>query len=331
MRRRTGVEGEAANVVAVVEGDGAGALQGEHGVDVDDHGCGGAADVFFGIALAEFRGLTQREALRNVAVERIVGAGLVGDNVDLHAAADDFGEHVGAVADEANGECAAFATGQLAERERLVEILGQRVAIARFNAALDAAAVDLDGENHSAVEGDGERLRAAHAAHAAGDDELALQGPAEVSLGQRGEGLEGALQNSLRPDVDPGAGGHLAVHHEALAVELVEVLPCGPFAHQIGVGDDDARRHVVGGKDGDGLAGLDEERLFVAEALELADDGVEALPVARGLADAAVDDEVLGPLGNFGVEIVHEAAEGGFLLPALAAKGVTAGGANDGG
>ena len=32
-----GVEGEAADVVAVVEGDGAGALQGEHGVDVDDH------------------------------------------------------------------------------------------------------------------------------------------------------------------------------------------------------------------------------------------------------------------------------------------------------
>ena len=54
-----GVEGEAADVVAVVEGDGAGALQGEHGVDVDDHGCGGAADVFFRIAFAELRCFTQ--------------------------------------------------------------------------------------------------------------------------------------------------------------------------------------------------------------------------------------------------------------------------------
>ena len=51
----SGVEGEAADVVAVVEGDGAGALQGEHGIDVDNHGCGGAANVFFGIAVAEFR------------------------------------------------------------------------------------------------------------------------------------------------------------------------------------------------------------------------------------------------------------------------------------
>ena len=52
----------------------------------------------------------------------------------------------------------------------------QRVAIARFDAALDAAAVDVDGQDDAAVEGDGERLRAAHAAHAAGDDELALSG-----------------------------------------------------------------------------------------------------------------------------------------------------------
>ena len=84
------------------------------------------------------------------------------------------------------------------------------------------------------------------------------------------------------------------------------------------------------GKDGDGLAGLDEQRVFGAEALEFANDGVEALPVARGAADAAVDDEVLGAFSDFGIEIVHQAAEGGFLLPAFAAKRVAARGTNDG-
>ena len=152
-----------------------------------------------------------------------------------------------------------------------------------------------------------------------------------MALGERGEGLECALQDSLRADVDPRAGGHLAVHHQALAVELVEVLPRGPFAYEVGVGDDDARGHFVSGKDGDGLAGLDEQRVFRAEALEFADDGVEALPVARGAADAAVDDEVLRALGDFGIEVVHQAAEGGFLLPAFAAELVAARGADDGG
>jgi hypothetical protein len=42
------------------------------------------------------------------------------------------------------------------------------------------------------------------------------------------------------------------------------------------------------------LAGLDEERLVVAQALQRLEDGVEAFPVARGLADAAVDHQLGG-------------------------------------
>src|ERR1019366_6557238 len=34
------------------------------------------------------------------------------------------------------------------------------------------------------------------------------------------------------------------------------LLPIGPLAHQVGVGDDDPRRELVGGKDGHRLAGL---------------------------------------------------------------------------
>jgi len=151
-----------------------------------------------------------------------------------------------------------------------------------------------------------------------------------MTLGEGGEGLERALQDSLSSDVDPGAGGHLAVHHEALAVELMKMLPVGPFADEVGVGNDDARGEVVGGKDADGLAGLDEERVFRAKALQFAHDGVEAVPVARGAANASVYHEVLRALGDFGVEIVHEAAESGFLLPTTTAEGGAAGGADDG-
>ncbi len=126
----TGVKGEAADVVAVVEGDGSGALEGEHGVDVDNHGSGGAADVLFWILAAELGGLGEGEALRDVANERVVGAGLVGDDIDLDAAADEFGQHVGAVADEADAEGFTFGAGGFAELEGFVEAFGDAVAVA---------------------------------------------------------------------------------------------------------------------------------------------------------------------------------------------------------
>ena len=44
----------------------------------------------------------------------------------------------------------------------------------------------------------------------------------------------------------------------------------------------------------------------------------KACPVARGLARSAVDDQVVGPLGHFGVEVVHQHAQSCFLLPAFA-------------
>jgi hypothetical protein len=49
-------------------------------------------------------------------------------------------------------------------------------------------------------------------------------------------------------------------------------------------------------EDRDGLAGLNQERLVVLEAAQRVDDRVERGPGARGLAGAAVHDQVVGPL-----------------------------------
>ncbi len=81
-------------------------------------------------------------------------------------------------------------------------------------------------------------------------------------------------------------------------------------------------------KDTDGLAGLHQQRFVVTQRFELTHDGVERRPVARGFAGSAVNDQILRALGHLGVEIIHEHAQGGFLLPALAAKGGAAGRAN---
>ena len=77
-------------------------------------------------------------------------------------------------------------------------------------------------------------------------------------------------------------------------LEPAELLPVGPVADQVGVGDQHPRRPLVGAHDADRLAALHEQRLVVVQRGQGADDRVVRLPVAGGLAGAAVDDEVSG-------------------------------------
>ena len=92
------------------------------------------------------------------------------------------------------------------------------------------------------------------------------------------------------------------------------------MADQIGVGDQHARRVGVGAEDAHRLAGLHQQRLVVLQPPQRRDDAVEAFPVARGAADAAIDHQLLRPLGHLGVEIVHQHAQGRLGQPALGRK-----------
>src|SRR2546429_8686171 len=87
---------------------------------------------------------------------------------------------------------------------------------------------------------------------------------------------------------------------------LAKLVPVGPVTHQIGIGDEHAWRFLMRAKNPDRLARLHQQRFVVAQRFELTHDGVERGPVARGLAGSAVNDEVLGALGHFTVEVIHE-------------------------
>jgi hypothetical protein len=103
---------------------------------------------------------------------------------------------------------------------------------------------------------------------------------------------------------------------------------------EIGIAEQDAGSVIMGTKDGDRLARLDEERFVTFECAKRLHDGVKAIPIASRFPGAAVDDQILRFLGDFGVEIIQEHAESRLLLPTLAgkfaaarcAKGTTAGG-----
>ena len=116
--------------------------------------------------------------------------------------------------------------------------------------------------------------------------------PVVVLAHRLGEGLVGSLHDALRADVDPRARRHLAEHHQALAIELEEMLPVGPVSDEIGIGEQHTRCGLVGLEHADRLAGLDQQGLVVLEAAQRAHDGIEAFPVARGPPDAAVDDQL---------------------------------------
>ena len=202
-------------------------------------------------------------------------------------------------------------------RTAVVQVGGHLVEVAVLDPAPQPRLVDVDDEADAAVQGDGQRLRAAHAAAAAGHGQRAGQRAVEALGGDRGERLVGALQDALGADVDPRAGGHLAVHRQAEVLEPAELRPGRPVTDQVGVGDQHPRRPLVGAHHADRPAGLHEHRLVVLERGQRADDRVVRAPVAGRPAGAAVDDQVVGTLGHLRVEVVHQHPQRGLGLPRL--------------
>jgi hypothetical protein len=150
----------------------------------------------------------------------------------------------------------SFMPRSFTESQRFIKTLCKCVAIARVYAALNACAIHIDRKDYTIVERDSQRLRSTHAPDSAGDHKAAFESAAEMNVGQRGERLKGPLQNALRADVDPAASGHLTVHHETFAIELVKVIPVGPLSYQIRIREYDTRSHIVRWKHCDWLTGL---------------------------------------------------------------------------
>ncbi len=306
--------GLVADRVAVVEDLGTGVLEGDHRLDVLGHRGLRPARELLGLGRRVVGPLRQLDPLGEVG-ERVVGARLVGDDVDGESPAHELGQHGRAIADEADRSAEALGLRRLAPGDGVVEVVGHLVQVPVLDPALQPLGIDVDDQAHALVQGDGERLCTSHPPAAAGHRQGAGQRAAEALGGHRSEGLVGALQDALGPDVDPRPGCHLAVHGEAEGLEAAELGPGGPVPDEVGVGDDDSGCPLMGPHDADRLAGLHQHRLVVAERGQRAHHGVERSPAARRPSGAAVDDEVVGPLGHLGVEVVHQHPQRGLGLP----------------
>ncbi len=103
--------------------------------------------------------------------------------------------------------------GRLSQLDRLVERVCRGVQIACLEAALNSFWVHLDADAHTSRQFDRKRLCAAHASKARGDGDSAGKRVVKIFLRRAAKSLVRPLQYPLRADVDPGPGGHLAVHH----------------------------------------------------------------------------------------------------------------------
>ena len=322
-----GIQRHLADVVAVIHRGNAQGLKVEHGLHMHrTTAARGLAQL--GVARVVSTGglpLRQAPARGQIAIDQIVRRGLVGHDVGPQAASADaphqFGQQLGRVAQQRHRARLLGRRVACDARQGVVQISGLLVHVTGLQPHVDAALLALDVQRTSPGEGGGQRLRATHAAETRGQDPLAREVTAEVLLARLDKGLVSALNDALAADVDPGAGRHLAVHHQALAVQLVEVLPGGPLGHEVGVGDQHTRRVFVRAEHAHGLAGLDKQRLVRFQAPQRGQDGLEAVPVARRLANAAVDHQGVGVFGHLRVQVVLEHAVGGLDKPVGAAEG----------
>src|ERR1035441_6013526 len=188
---------------------------------------------------------------------------LIGKNIRHNPALSEFGDDIGAIADESDGNIFFFAHRILQNAQRLVERRHQEIAIASLQALLDALGIDINAKERSASHGCRERLRSSHSAHSSGDDQFAAQIATKMFVARGVEGFVSALHDALRTDVDPRTSGHLSIHHEAGALQFVELLPIGKMSYEIRVRNQDTRSVLMRLENAYWLARLHEQRFVV--------------------------------------------------------------------
>ena len=279
-----------------------------------------AVGELLGLLLGVVVPVREVDSLGQVA-QGIVRRRLIGDDVNLHPATQQFGEHSRRVAEHSDAEGPPLGLSLRHAAHRLVQIIGPFVEVAIFDATLQSRRIDVDAQAHAVIHHDGEGLRAPHAPDAAREGQCAREGAPETLGRHRRERLVGTLENSLGTDVDPRPGRHLTVHGEPEGLQPAKLRPRRPVAHEVGVGDEHSRCPLVSLEDPHRTPRLNQHRLVGLERREGSHQRVEAGPVARRSSGAAVDDQVIGTFGDFGVEIILQHAQCRLLGPAQRAEG----------
>ncbi len=121
-----------------------------------------------------------------------------------------------------------------------------------------------------------------------------------------GKGFIRALHNALRAYIDPAARCHLAIHHQTGLIQFVKMIPIRPVWHQIGIGDQNARRICMRLKNPNRFPRLHKQGLVCIQIFQLLYDLVKIRPCPRCPANTAIHHQLMRIFGHIGVQIIHQ-------------------------
>src|SRR5438093_3869813 len=125
--RHARLERVPADVVPVLEHDRPALLEPEHRPHVDRNGLRAPSDVFLRVRGSQARGLLHGEPHRDVAPERVMRGGLVGDDIRCDAAAGDLWVDLGAVPYESDAAWGPLSLRLPREVEGLIEAAHEQI------------------------------------------------------------------------------------------------------------------------------------------------------------------------------------------------------------
>ncbi len=191
-----------ADRVAVVEDLGALIHEADHRLNVLSHGEASPVGEFLGLLGGIVRGVLEVDAVGEIA-QRIMRTGLVGDDVDLDTASQQFGEDDRGIPDDADAQCTTLVLGRGHPLNRVVKVVRDLIEVAVLHALGQSSRIDINEQADALIHRDGERLGATHATATGGQRERARESAAELARRHGSERLVGALQDALGADIDP--------------------------------------------------------------------------------------------------------------------------------
>ena len=179
--------------------------------------------------------------------------------------------------------------------------------------------IDFDAEDGGLGHGAGQRLRATHPAEAGGEHKASGEVAAKMSFRDAHEDFVGSLNDTLRADILPVAGGEPAPADEILSSPARRTFRHWPICRRCC--NWPSGRPALSAWVLRMPIGLPDCTMRVspsAHRLERRDDLVVGWPVAGGATKRGIDDEVVGVLADR--QNVLQQAQQTFLAPAFAAQ-----------
>ncbi|MPM57010.1 hypothetical protein SDC9_103827 [bioreactor metagenome] len=276
-----------------------------------------------GVFIQHLGALLEGQALRAVAsVIGDVAGGLVAQKVNVDIFLIEVLQQIHHVAVIGDGAGSFFGHVLLRHGEGLVQARGLLTDPALGVAGHDAGHIDLGDDGDGAGNFCGLTLGAAHAAKTGGDEQAAGQilivGNAQLQTARVEQGVERTVDNALRPDVHPAAGGHLAVVGDAQSGGAVKVLLVIKHADHQAVGDNAAGSALVGVEQSQRVTAHDHQRLLVGQHFQILLDETVLHPVLADLTGLAVGHQLVGVQGHVKVQVILDHHLEGLALDAAA-------------